>query len=229
MPSGRAITYPNARLVPGKYDDPDVAFHDNAKGGWKETRAWFGTLVENVVQGSARDLLAAAIERFEARGIRVVHHVHDEVVAEIPIGTVTEQEFLAILLETPAWAENLPLAGSVYSGQHYLEAPEVPAEPLAPTDVDPVELAVDAFVASVQPEFEFRPKEARAFEREDAKDFLDGLGETDAPLFELTSFQLTEANKCTCPFHEDPCPRANCTPIISTASAATRTAIGSPG
>src|SRR5258707_856495 len=30
LPSGRAITYPNARLVPGKYEDPDVSFYDNA-------------------------------------------------------------------------------------------------------------------------------------------------------------------------------------------------------
>ena len=206
LPSGRAITYPNARLVPGKYDDPDVAYYDNAKGGWKETRAWFGTLVENVVQGTARDLLAAALARFETRGIPVVHHCHDEVVAELPIGTITEAEFLAILLETPAWAENLPLAGSVYSGVHYLEAPEVPAEPLAPTNLDPVEIAVDAFVSSVQQEFDLTPKETRGFEREDTKDFLDGLGETDAPLYELTSFPLTEVNKCACPFHDDPMP-----------------------
>ena len=67
LPSGRAITYPDARLIPGKYEDApsDVQFMDNARGQWKPYRGWFGTFVENVVQGTARDLLAAAIERFE--------------------------------------------------------------------------------------------------------------------------------------------------------------------
>jgi DNA polymerase len=67
LPSGRAITYPEARLVPARFEDApsDVQFMDNARGQWKTYRGWFGTFVENVVQGTARDLLAAAIERFE--------------------------------------------------------------------------------------------------------------------------------------------------------------------
>ena len=88
LPSGRAITYPNARLVPSKFEDgdPDVQFMDNARGQWQPTREWFGTFVENVVQGTARDLLAAAIDRVEARGIPVVFHCHDEVTVEVPVG-----------------------------------------------------------------------------------------------------------------------------------------------
>src|SRR5262249_9557766 len=47
LPSGRAINYPGARLVPNpKFEDgdPDIEFFDNARGQWKPTRAWFGTL-----------------------------------------------------------------------------------------------------------------------------------------------------------------------------------------
>ena len=102
LPTGREITYPEARLVPGKFEDgdPDVQFMDNARGQWKPTRAWYGTFVENVVQGTARDLLAAAIDRVEARGIPVVFHCHDEVTVEVPVGSLSDEEFLAILLET---------------------------------------------------------------------------------------------------------------------------------
>ena len=52
LPSGRTITYPEARLVPGKFEDApsDVEFKDNARGQWKAYRGWFGTFVENVVQ-----------------------------------------------------------------------------------------------------------------------------------------------------------------------------------
>jgi DNA polymerase len=52
LPSGRAIDYPGARLVPNRKfedSDPDIEFFDNAKGQWRPVRAWFGTLVENVV------------------------------------------------------------------------------------------------------------------------------------------------------------------------------------
>src|SRR5262249_32519853 len=95
LPSGPALNYPGAQLAPDtKFEDgdPDIEFFDNARGQWKPTRAWFGTLVENVVQGTARDLLAAALLRFEARGLPVVFHCHDEVVIEAPEGSVSEQE-----------------------------------------------------------------------------------------------------------------------------------------
>ena len=133
LPSGRRITYPQARLVESKYEGapPDVMFKDNARGKWSDYRGWFGTFIENVVQGTARDLLAAAIERFEARGIPIVLTIHDEAVAEVPAGSITEAEFLAILLEPPAWAVGLPLAGKVWSGTHYLEPPEEPPSPAA--------------------------------------------------------------------------------------------------
>ena len=136
LPSGRRITYPQARLVAGKYEsgDPDVLFKDNARGKWSDYRGWFGTFIENVVQGTARDLLAAAIERFEARGIPIVLTVHDEAIAEVPVGSISEADFLAILLEPPAWAADLPLAGKVWSGPHYLEPPEEPQPPIPPTE-----------------------------------------------------------------------------------------------
>jgi DNA polymerase family A/CHC2 zinc finger len=200
LPSGRDITYPNARLVPGKYEDPDVSFHDNARGHWREARAWFGTLVENVVQGTARDLLAAALERLEARGLAVCFHCHDEAVAEVPIGAITEAEFLAIMLQPPSWADGLPLAGTVYSGPRYLEAPDVPMAPL--TVPDPV----DVYVEEAQAEIDHTPTATREFERNDREDYLDHLSETDAPLYELISLPLTADNKTSCPFHEDPQP-----------------------
>jgi DNA polymerase len=49
LPSGRAINYPGALLVPNrKFEDgdSDIEFFDNAKGQWNPARAWYGTLVE---------------------------------------------------------------------------------------------------------------------------------------------------------------------------------------
>ena len=81
LPSGRRLTYPGARLVPGKFEGTiDLAYYDNSKKQWREIHEWYGSIVENVVSGIARDLLAAAIVRFEARGLPVVFHWHDDCV-----------------------------------------------------------------------------------------------------------------------------------------------------
>jgi len=96
LPSGRGIAYPEVCLIPSKFEDapPDIRFKDNSRGQWVDRRAWSGTLVENAVQGIARDVLAEAIVRLETAGIPVVLSVHDEVVAEVPVDSpLTEAEF----------------------------------------------------------------------------------------------------------------------------------------
>jgi DNA polymerase len=200
LPSGRAINYPGAHLVPNtKFEDgdPDIEFFDNARGQWEPARAWFGTLVENTVQACARDLLAAALFRFETRGLPVVFHCHDEVVIEVPERSVSEQDVLAILLESPAWAAGLPLGGKVHSGPLYLDAPAT-AEPPAPKDVDIVERAVNAFVASTA------PNAAIAVSADE--DFLASLGDTIAPLTDFVSLPMDSGRRVSCPFHDDPNP-----------------------
>jgi DNA polymerase len=209
LPSGRTITYPNARLVPGKFEDgdPDVEFMDNARGQWKAYRGWFGTFVENVVQGTARDLLAAAIERFKNRNLPVVFHCHDEVTIEVPTGSLSEQEFLDILLKLPAWATGLPLGGKAHSGAHYLEAPDNPAEPLATPDPAEVvlEQAIDSYLEATRDDLGPIDDPARV-ERDDNEDYVANLADEVAPLPELVSLPLTSSNKVSCPFHDDPEP-----------------------
>ena len=203
LPSGRRITYPEARLVAGKFEEapPDVVFKDNARGKWTDYRGWFGTFVENVVQGTARDLLAAAIERFEARGLPIVLSVHDEAVAEVPTGSITEAEFLAILLELPAWAAGLPLAGKVWSGTHYLEPPEAPLEapPTSPAETSAETGEPDRLIEACLSDAGASPASSAA----DDEESLAELDATIAPLFELTGVRLTDDNKTECPFHPD--------------------------
>jgi DNA polymerase bacteriophage-type len=210
LPSGRAINYPGAHLSPNtKFEgrDPDIEFFDNARGQWKPARAWFGTLVENVVQGTARDLLAAALLRFEARGLPVVFHCHDEVVIEVPEGSVSEQEVLAILLEPPAWAAGLPLGGKVHSGPLYLEAPATAEPPPPKTDVELVERAVDAFVAVA-----VRLPDTKEIERGAEEDFLASLGTATAPLTDFVSLPMDASRHVSCPFHHDPNPSCSIYP-----------------
>jgi hypothetical protein len=206
LPSGRAITYPEARFIPSKFEDapPDVQFMDNARGQWKHYRGWFGTFIENVVQGTARDLLAAAIERFETRGIDVVFHCHDEVTVEVPIGSLSDKEFLEILLKLPAWATGLPLGGKVHSGPHYPALPEQAAEPLVAPNPDDVvlEQAVDSYIDDTREDIG-EIDDPALVEREDDEDFVANLPDNAAPLTELVNLPLSSNNKVACPFHDD--------------------------
>ena len=206
LPSGRTISYPQARLVPGKFEDglADIEFHDNSRAQWRPYHGWFGVFVENAVSGIARDLLAAAIGRFEERCYRVVHHCHDEVTVESPIGALSEKDFRDILLEAPSWAQGLPLSGKVHVGAHYLAPPEKLAEPLLKPDSDEaaLETAIDVFLDDARADVG-EIDDPVAAEREDDKDFIENLSDDVAPLFELVTLPLALGNKVCCPFHEE--------------------------
>jgi DNA polymerase len=120
LPSGRRLAYPGARLVPGKFrDTTEITFFDNARGGWAETRAWFGIFVENVISGTARDLLAAALMRIDAAGFAICLHVHDEICAEVPADFRDAEAFRRLMIESPAWAAGLPVAAKVRIDKRY--------------------------------------------------------------------------------------------------------------
>jgi DNA polymerase len=122
LPSSRKLAYPQPRII-GDDREQHVVFADNAAGQFKDCRhgqgAYGGTWTENVVSGIARDLLAAAMLRVEAAGYPVVMHVHDELVAEVPIGFGSTDEFIKLMTRKPAWALDLPIAASAWTGARY--------------------------------------------------------------------------------------------------------------
>ena len=211
LPSGRAIAYPDAHLVPSKFEGypPDVAFKDNAHQQWKDVRGWHGTFTENVVQGTARDILVAAIARMEARGLPVVLHVHDDLVLETPTGSLTPAEFQRLALEPVPWAEGLPFAGKARVAHCYLEEPEEPLQPQLDGDAI-VETALDSYLDDARTSRYGREcrrgYDATGDEGEDDDAFLDDLDSNSAPLRDFVSLPLTDDGKTSCPFHEDPTP-----------------------
>jgi len=122
LPSGRKISYPLPRAV-GDAERQHVTFLDNAAGQFTECRgghgAYGGLWTENVVSGIARDLLAEAMLRIEAAGYPIVLHVHDEIVCEVPEGFGSTEEFIRLMIRKPAWALELPIAASAWSGPRY--------------------------------------------------------------------------------------------------------------
>jgi DNA polymerase bacteriophage-type len=124
LPSGRKISYPQPRLITESGSNRHrVVFADNAVGRFVDCRngqgAYAGTWTENIVSGIARDLLAAAMLRVEAAGYPITMHVHDELVAEVPIGFGGVEEFTRLMTRKPAWALELPIAASAWTGSRY--------------------------------------------------------------------------------------------------------------
>jgi DNA polymerase bacteriophage-type len=122
LPSGRKISYPLPRAV-GDAERQHVTFLDNTAGQFTECRggqgAYGGLWTENVVSGIARDLLAEAMLRIEAAGYPIVLHVHDEIVAEVPDGFGSLDEFTKLMTRKPAWALDLPIAAKAWSGKRF--------------------------------------------------------------------------------------------------------------
>ena len=120
--SGRKLSYPQPRAV-GDAERQHVVFADNAAGQFKDCRsgqgAYGGLWVENIVSGIARDLLAEAMLRIEAAGYPIVLHVHDEIVAEVPEGFGSSDDFSKLMTRKPAWALDLPIAAKAWIGKRY--------------------------------------------------------------------------------------------------------------
>lgn len=126
--SGRYLTYHSPRLEPrdNGWSGLQISFeswNSNAKNGargWIRMRTYGGRLTENIVQATARDILAHAIVNLERSGYPVVVHVHDEIVSEIPENYGSIEEFESIMSTMPTWAAGWPVkAKGGWRGKRY--------------------------------------------------------------------------------------------------------------
>jgi DNA polymerase len=125
--SDRYITYHRPRLTTntqrGGLQLSYEGWNTNAKygpTGWIRLNTYGGKLTENVVQATARDILAHAIVNLEHAGYPVVLHVHDEVVSEVLENAGNIGEFERIMSTMPAWAHDWPIrASGGWRGKRY--------------------------------------------------------------------------------------------------------------
>ena len=81
---------------------------------------WGGKLVENIVQAVARDCLAVAMQRIDAMGYDIVMHVHDEIIADVPVEEKDALEKINRVMAKPvSWAPGLPLKGDGFETPYY--------------------------------------------------------------------------------------------------------------
>jgi DNA polymerase len=193
LPSGRRLAYPEACLMPGKFEfTRELRYKDNARGGWAETGAWYGTLVENAVQATARDLLAAAMFRLEAAAYKIVLTVHDEIVCEVPEGFGSNEEFHRLMTEVPKWAGGLPVDAKVWTRNRYAKSKGAAKAPQQQERQQ--EIPVVASPATVKAD------DALLDEDEEEQEV-----ETVVPLTNLISEPVL-GGKIHCPFHDDATP-----------------------
>ena len=120
LPSGRKLSYVKPRMAVNKFGRDGLTYEgisENKK--WSRIETYGPKLVENIVQGTARDLLAEAMLRVEKKGYPIVMHCHDEIIAEVPEGSGSVDEMCEIMAIQPKWAEGLPLRADGYSCSFY--------------------------------------------------------------------------------------------------------------
>jgi DNA polymerase len=131
LPSGRCLHYINARILDVEMNGRDGGTYvketfvyegiDQILKIWTDIKSHGGKIVENIVQAIARDILVEAMLKADEIGLKIVGHVHDEIVTE---NDDTEdglglEDLTWCMSQTPEWAPGLPLKAAGYSGQFY--------------------------------------------------------------------------------------------------------------
>ncbi|UGQ08722.1 DNA polymerase [Streptococcus anginosus] len=117
LPSGRNLAYAKVTVEAGDYGDKIVYEGQGDKAYFTRQETYGGKLVENIVQATARDVLAEALLRLEEAGYPVVFHVHDEAIVET---SDTDIETINNLMaQAPDWAAGLPLNSEGYVTKYY--------------------------------------------------------------------------------------------------------------
>jgi DNA polymerase bacteriophage-type len=112
LPSGRVFSY----LDPSCDRDGALSYRTPKFG---ETKTYGGELVENLVQAISRDIMAEAMVRLE-EAFPTAFTVHDEIVCVPKENTGRSyKEFERIMLETPVWANKLPIDVECWKGERY--------------------------------------------------------------------------------------------------------------
>ena len=120
LPSGRKLSYVKPRMAVNRFGRDGLTYEGIAENKkWSRIETYGPKLVENIVQGTARDLLAEAMLRVEEKGYPIVMHCHDEIIAEVPEDTGSVDEMCEIMAVQPEWAEGLPLRADGYQCSFY--------------------------------------------------------------------------------------------------------------
>ena len=116
LPSGRSLAYRSPEIKKDENGYDKIVYRGEKDKKLKEVGTYGAKLVENIVQGISRDILAYALGNLSA--YRIVAHVHDEIIVEVPMDTQI-QTICDIMGQTPSWIAGLPLKAEGYECPYY--------------------------------------------------------------------------------------------------------------
>ena len=117
LPSGRQLSYVKPRIGENQFGGESVTYEGiGATKKWERLESYGPKFVENIVQGTARDILCYAMQTL--RCCAIVGHVHDELIIEcrkdVSVDAICQQ-----MSRTPPWAEGLILRADGYECEFY--------------------------------------------------------------------------------------------------------------
>ena len=119
LPSGRKLAYVKPKLGENRFGGEAVTYEGvGTQKKWLRLETYGPKLVENIVQATARDILAEAMLRLDAKGYHIVMHVHDEAVIEAPAETDLT-DICVTMGKQPRWADGLLLRADGYVCDFY--------------------------------------------------------------------------------------------------------------
>lgn len=120
LPSKRRLAYCKPRIGINALGLKCITYEGIGTGKkWERIESYGPKLVENIVQGIARDILAEAMIRLYKNGYKITMHIHDEVVIEVEENVSTVEEVCRIMKISPTWAKDLPLNADGYECKFY--------------------------------------------------------------------------------------------------------------
>ncbi|AKN33789.1 XRE family transcriptional regulator [Clostridium carboxidivorans P7] len=122
LPSGRSLSYVRPRIEKDfRFNKLKLTYEGIEQGtkAWGRLNTYGGKLTENIVQAIARDCLAYAMLRLDRAGYKIVFHVHDEVILDVPNGFGSLKEVNEIMGKPIEWAKGLPLKADGFETDYY--------------------------------------------------------------------------------------------------------------
>ena len=119
LPSGRSLTYIKPRIEENDFGGESITYMGiGATKKWERLESYGPKFVENIVQAIARDLLMESLLRMG--DLRIVAHVHDEVIIEAGMDNSVEK-ICRLMVVVPDWAEGLVLNADGYECLFYMK------------------------------------------------------------------------------------------------------------
>jgi DNA polymerase len=120
LPSGRNLAYVRPRIEIDERFNKDKLTYEGIEGNkWGRICTYGGKLTENIIQAIARDCLAEALLRLDKAGYKIVFHVHDEVILDVPKDAGSLEEVEEIMGLPIPWAPGLPLEAEAFETDYY--------------------------------------------------------------------------------------------------------------